>query len=143
MSEEGKCTEYLDIDIDKIKGTIENLSCQKIQAKCKITFEIRNLNLIENGIVSLKLYEDQSLCSGISLKLETSSSIPGEVSTISNFILSDNGHFFRGSIPSTFSYLMTPSLFKTDSDIWQDDQIGYHILPQVNPSKGSQVNVSE
>jgi hypothetical protein len=126
----------------QIKGTIENLSCQKIQAKCEISFETRNLDLIENCIVSLKLYEAQSLCSWIFLKVENSSSIPGEVSTISNFILSDYGQYFRGSIPSTFSYLMTPSLFKTDSDILQDDHIGYHILPRDNPLKGSQVNVS-
>jgi hypothetical protein len=58
-------------------------------------------------------------------------------------IWSDKDYFFRGSNPTTFSYLMTPSLFKTDSNKWEDDQRGYHISIQEKPTKGSQINISE
>ncbi len=142
---EGICTDYDDIDIvmQNIQGNREDASCQMIGSDCKISFTIRNFDLKENAKLKLEITEAQSLCSGIFLKVETSSSIPGEVSSISNFIMSDGDQFFRGSIPTTFSYHMTPSLFKTDSHRWQDDQKGYHILPQEDPSKGSQVNISE
>jgi hypothetical protein len=91
----------------------------------------------------MKLSEDLSLCSEISLKIGTSSSIPDEVSSLSNVIWSDKDQFFRGSSPSIFRYLMTPSLFKTDSNRWEGEQKGYHISSQEVPSKGSQAYVSE
>ena len=91
-----------------------------INSYCKISFIIRILKLTENGKVSLKISEAQSICSGITLKVESSSSIPDEVSSITDAIWSDRGQFFIGSTPTTFSYLMTPSLFKTNSSI-----IGY------------------
>jgi hypothetical protein len=93
--------------------------------------------------VSIKLSEILSLCSGIYLKVETSSSIPSQVSSISDIIWSDRNQTFRGSVPSTFSYLMTPSLFKTDSSIWKDDQKGYHISVQEDPVRGSQISNKE
>jgi hypothetical protein len=93
--------------------------------------------------VNIKLSEPLSICSGISLKVETSSSIPDEVSSILDFVLSDKDQFFRGSTPTTFSYLMTPSPFRTDSNIWKDDLKGYHISLQEDVNKGSQTYVSE
>lgn len=114
-----------------------------IESKCVLSFDIRNFELKDNGKVGLKLSESQSLSSGISLEIITSSSIPGEISSISDKILSDRQYFFRGPIPTTFSYLMTPSLFKTDSSIWEDEQTGYHISIQQFPTKGSQANISE
>ena len=142
-SDEGKCTEYLDINTESIKGTREDLTCRKIDSDCKISFNIRNFELTENAKVHIQLSEPQSFCSAISLKIETSSSIPDEVSSISESIWSDKDQLFRGSNPSTFSYLMTPSLFKTDSSLWEDNQTGYHISAQQDPVKGSQSYTKE
>jgi hypothetical protein len=114
-----------------------------IEFECVVSFDIRNFELNDNGKVRLKLSEPQSLSSGIALEIQTSSSIPGEMSSISDSVLSDKKYFFRGLIPTTFSYLMTPSLFKTDSIIWEDELTGYHISFQKFPTKGSQANLSE
>ncbi len=114
-----------------------------IESKCAVSFDIRHFELTDNGKVGLKLSQTQSLSSGISLEIQTSASIPDEISNISDRISSDKEYFFRGSIPTTFSYLMTPSLFKTDSNIWEDEQTGYHISIQKSPIKGSQANISE
>jgi hypothetical protein len=114
-----------------------------IESNCVVSFDIIHFELVDNGKVGLKLSQTLSLSSGISLVIQTSSSIPDEISSISDRISSDKEYFFRGSIPTTFSYLMTPSLFKTDSNIWEDEQTGYHISTQQSPTKGSQANISE
>ncbi len=114
-----------------------------IESKCVVSFDIRKFELDGNGKVGLKLSQPQSLSSGISLEIKTPSSIPGEISSISDRISSDSEYFFRGPIPTTFSYLMTPSLFKTDSNIWEDELTGYHISFQEYPTKGSQASISE
>jgi hypothetical protein len=146
----GKCdsdqvefAELFDINMENIKGIREYLILEKVDSDCKISFNIRNFELTENGKVNIQLSEPQSFSSAISLKIETSSSIPDEVSSISESIWSDKDQLFRGSIPSTFSYLMTPSLFKTDSKLWEDNQTGYHISVEQDPVKGSQSYAKE
>jgi hypothetical protein len=129
--------------MEGIKGIRENLICRHVDSDCMISFKIRNFELIENGKVNIKLSEPQSFCSGIFLEIESSSSIPGEISSISDSIWSDKDKLFRGSNPSTFNYLMTPSLFKTDSKIWEDDQRGYHISVENKPIVGSQAYTKE
>ena len=143
MSDEGICTNHLDINLENINGSKQDLTCAQIDGGCKISFTIRNFDLTQIGVVNIKLSEDLSLCSAIYLKIETSSSIPDEVSSISHVIWSDKDQFFRGSSPSIFRYLMTPSLFKTDSNKWEGEKKGYHITSQEEPYKGSQANVSE
>jgi hypothetical protein len=88
--------------------------------------------------VNLRLYETESFCSGIYLKVETTSSIPGEISSISDIIWSNKDQYFKGSVPSTFSFFMTPSIFKTDSSLWETENTGYHISIQEDPVYGSQ-----
>ncbi len=143
VSVEGKCTDDIHINREHIEGNIEDLTCELRNSNCNVSFNIRNFRLNENGKVGLKLAEAQSLCSGISLKVEASSSIPGEVSSITDVVWSEKEQFFRGSTPTTFSYLMTPSLFKSDSTKWKHEQTGYHILVQQDPTKGSRAYVSE
>ncbi len=58
-------------------------------------------------------------------------------------IWSDKYYFFRDSNPTTLCHLNTPSLFKTDSNKWEDDQRGYHISLQEDPTMGSQNNMSD
>jgi hypothetical protein len=77
------------------------------------------------------------------MKIETTSSIPGEISSVSDVILSNKNQYFKGSVPTTFSYLMTPSIFKTDSSLWQSDTTGYHISINKDPIYGSQSYATE
>lgn len=77
------------------------------------------------------------------MKIQTTSSIPGEISSISNVIWSNKDQYFKGSVSSIFSFLMTPSIFKTDSSEWQTDTTGYHISILKEPVYGSQAYVKE
>lgn len=140
---EGVCTDELDIDLENIQGTLENLKCKMIESKCVVSFDIRNFELEDNGKVSLKLLQDQSLSSEISILIQQSSSIPGQTSSISDRVSCEKDYLFRGPIPSTFSFLVTPSLFETDSSIWEDEKSGYHVTVQESPIKGSQASISE
>jgi hypothetical protein len=71
---EGVCTEYHGIDVvmQNIQGNREDVSYQMIGSDCKISFTIRNSDLKENAKLKLEITEDQSLCSGIFLNVETS-----------------------------------------------------------------------
>jgi hypothetical protein len=77
------------------------------------------------------------------MKIETTSSIPGEISSVSDVIWSNNGKYFKGLVPTTFSILMTPSLFKTDSSLWKSDTTGYHISIDKDTTYGSQSYAKE
>lgn len=77
------------------------------------------------------------------MKVQTSSSIPNEISSIYSSVSSDKDKYFRGSSPSVFSYLMIPSLFESDTDEWESDLTGYHISMLEDPIEGSQISFSE
>jgi hypothetical protein len=51
--------------------------------------------------------------------------------------------YFRGSSPTVFRLLMTPSLFINDSGDWDNELKGYHISEVYEPNKGSQITYSE
>lgn len=79
------------------------------------------------------------MSSKISVKIETSSSIPGQTSSIYSEITSQTKYFFRGPDPCIFKFLMIPSLFHSDTNTWEDDLTGYHISMLEKPTEGSQV----
>ncbi len=114
-SDEGICTKQLEINVENIQGDHEDPTCKKVESDCFINLKIRNFKLTENGKIDFQLSEDLSMSSEIYLKIESSSLIPDEISSISDVINSDMNFLYRGSTPSTFSYLMTPSLFRIDS----------------------------
>jgi hypothetical protein len=93
--------------------------------------------------VSVELSEEKSLCSEISVKVETSSSIPNQVSSITTRVKSESGKYFRGSTPSLISMLMIPSIFLTDTSEWDTELKGYHLSESKEPLQGSQIDFSE
>ena len=97
---------------------------------------------MKNGAVNLRLSESQSYSSKISIKIQTSSSIPDEVSSISIFTHSTQGKYFRGFIPTVFKFSMIPSLFESNTED-QTNLKGYHNYLIESPTKGSEVNISE
>jgi hypothetical protein len=131
------------LKLDKVYGTLEDISCISNDLDCRISFKITNFDINSVSSIDLKLTESQSFCSGIVVKIQTSSSIPGEVSSINNVIRSDTFRYFRGQIPTVFTYLMTPSLFTTDTKEWENEQTGYHVSILQETVKGSQATFTE
>ena len=93
--------------------------------------------------MNLELSESKSYCSEILVKIQTSSSIPDEVSSISTQIPMDINKYYRGSEPSLVNLLMTPSLFLSDTGEWESKLKGYHISQTQDPIKGSQISYTE
>jgi hypothetical protein len=88
--------------------------------------------------------EDESYATDIYITISSSSSIPGEYSTIKTKVsTSDRNKYFRGADPSIISLLMTPSLFLTDTRTWENELKGYHISETLDPKKGSEIEYSE
>jgi hypothetical protein len=80
-SDEGICTKQLEINVENIQGDREDPTCRKVESDCFINLKIRNFQLTENGKIGFQLSEDLSMSSGIYLKIESSSSIPDEISS--------------------------------------------------------------
>jgi hypothetical protein len=97
--------------LNNVNGELADLKCSIIDSDCYVNFSIKDFELTSLGSMSLELTEVDSLCSDISVKVQTSSSIPDELSTISTTIPKDANKYYRGLDGSTVSLLMTPSLF--------------------------------
>jgi hypothetical protein len=139
----GECTEHITIAYDNIRGKIQDIQCRKVESDCEISFRVSNLYLGSSAYVSIELLEKDSYCSDIYVKVQTSSSIPDETSSITTYILSDKNKLFRGYDPTVIHLLMTPSLFLSDTDIWESEAQGYHISQVQNNIKGSQIDFTE
>ncbi len=136
----------MDISFENIKSKYENLQCFKVGSTCYVQFEVPNFELEMSGSINLELYEPESFCSGMRFKVQTSSSIPDQISSISTTVPSDDFTYFNGPDPTIISLLMTPSLFITDKVIWSDpdmDSEGYHISQTENAIKGTKISFSE
>jgi hypothetical protein len=143
VNTKGECTEYLEITFDSIEIGSKQIACTKIKLDCRVSLRLTDFELSGAASIKLKLFESESFSSGVVLKVETSSSIPGEVSSIENVIWSDSYQYFRGPKATVFSYLMTPSLFTSDASEWDSEQTGYHISVLYDTVKGSQVNLEK
>jgi hypothetical protein len=54
---EGVCTEDLYINIENITEIRQNLECKMDETNCKVCFIIQSFDLVENGVVNIKLSE--------------------------------------------------------------------------------------
>jgi hypothetical protein len=129
--------------LNNVNGELADLKCSIIDSDCYVNFSIKDFELTSLGSMSLELTEVDSLCSDISVKVQTSSSIPDELSTISTTIPKDANKYYRGLDGSTVSLLMTPSLFISERGDWASELKGYHISQTQKPIKGSQISYTE
>jgi hypothetical protein len=143
MIQDDNCTEYLNISFDNVNGKLVDLKCSMIGSDCYVNFSIRDFELTSLGSVNVELTEVDSYCSDISVKLQTSSSIPNELSTISTTIPKNANKYYRGSEGSTVTLLITPSLFISDTGDWASELKGYHVSQTQNPIKGTQISYTE
>jgi hypothetical protein len=60
------CTKDLNINLENIRGTIEDLTCTTVDSDYRISFKIRNSELTSNGkdglkYLNLQVYDQASL----------------------------------------------------------------------------------
>ncbi|CAG9332589.1 unnamed protein product [Blepharisma stoltei] len=127
-----------------IKGHIHAPSCEFIEKNCIVTFLCSNCILETGAKLYAAFYEMTSYSSYIAIQVTSSSSIPGEDSSIYSLLKANNEKLaFRGATPSEFTFLMTPSLFKSEISAWPREETGYHVSLPSSPVSGSAYTVEE
>jgi hypothetical protein len=140
----GKCMEELQTDLLNIRSNHSDIGCLHSDHTCTVTYTFYDCEVSSSGSFTLKMLQDESYATDIYLTISSSSSIPGEKSTLKTAISTSDRHkYFRGSDPSTVFILMTPSLLLTDSDEWDTKSKGYHVSQTRDPTPGSMIEYSE
>jgi len=142
-NELNKCTEYLKIYTDNIERKNEDKECRREAMDCIVSVSYAEFELVSTGSLTVQLDEYDSFSSDVSIAVSSYSSIPEEYSNITSHLQGDPGMYFRGSEASIFYLLITPSLFLSDSNKWEEESTGYHVSQMQDPDKGSQINYSE
>ena len=138
------CTNDVAFQTDYLKGKEVKLSCQKQDSRCTVSLNCSDCKLTKTGDLTLTMKEDNSYATAIHVTISSSSSIPGEYSTIKTGVsTSDTTKYFRGADPTIIYLLMTPSLFLTDARDWDNELQGYHVSEVSDPKKGSEIEYSE
>lgn len=136
-------THQMTLITDNVIGTLNEPTCEKIGNDCYIKIVCMNCEIIKAGSIEVVLNENQSFATDIRVKVTSSSSIPSQTSGISTSILNQQNTIFRGFDASVIHLLVTPSLFLSEVDEWEDEKTGYHISELKDPSPGSLIEISQ
>jgi hypothetical protein len=139
----GECSENITLDTSNIKGYIQDINCQLTESDCDVNFKIIYFELERSGSLTVQVNDQDSYCSGIHVKVQTSSSIPGEDSSIISYISSDKNKLFKGYDPTEVKLMMIPSVFSSHTEKHRSEATGYHISKVQNDVKGSQIDYTE
>ena len=137
-------SDYPKISMQNLKGHITDRNLKTENTNCIVSFKCSDCEVINTGRLTLTMEEDYSYATDIYATISSSSSIPGENSTIKTFVsTSDNTSYLRGPDPSMIHIFTTPSLFLTDTEEFGNQVKGYHITELSPPQIGSNVKYSE
>lgn len=131
--ENDKCTPLSSIESSGMNRQLTS-ECKKDGQTCIIKMKCTDCEVITSSSILLKFFEEYSFCSYISVNLTSSTSIPDKKSTVRLFTTSDSNTYFKGTVPTIFTFSLIPTLFKSDTV----DSSGYHISKDVPVIKGSQ-----
>jgi hypothetical protein len=108
--------------MDNLIGRFTENKFERDGTLCIVSFKCLECELTNTGSLTLTMVEDESYATDIYITISSSSSIPGEYSTIKTKVsTSDITKYYRGSDPSIVNLLMTPSLFLTDTGEWENE----------------------
>lgn len=143
----GNCDSNVYIGYSNIDGTLDT-TCIQRDKTCRVEITCKSCELNYGAMLNYEFQQPYAFSESIAVNVTTTSSIPGEVSSIQQTISSDSDQLFRGFKPSEFFFQMTPSVssrqvFITDSSEWTSDVTGYHVSMLVTPVKGSTSTVFE
>jgi len=122
-------------------GNMKEQKNEVLQIKDKEVTVLETQKQAKDKIV-LELQEEDSYCSSISVNITARSSIPDSESIMETSVAANSYKVFRGYIPTSFYFKMTPSLFKSYVSEYNDDT-GYHVSVDNNPLPGSEYLISE
>lgn len=143
MKEDDECSDQIRVDMKYIEGNISDQKCKLDGYHCIVSLKCLNCALTNSASVILSMLEEQSYATEIYISVTSYSSIPEGGSSLKTQISASDDKFFRGPNPNIAHLLMTPSLFITNSEDWENELKGYHISLLKDSEKGSQIEYSE
>ena len=134
----GACVDQSTFAFANIYGQI-SYTCSKSVQTCTVQIHCKSCTLNASAQISINFYEEFSFCSQISVNITSSSSIPGESSSVQSLIGSNYNAYFKGTSPTVFSHSVIPTLFQAGNA----EHSGYHVSVDKPPVEGSQYSSSD
>ena len=135
---DGICANESTFTFANMNGAI-SYGCSKSSQTCTVLIECLSCILDAAAGIDIYFYEEFSFCSQISVNVTSSSSIPGETSSVQSLIGSDDDAYFKGFEPTVFSHTLIPTLFQDGAE----GSSGYHVSIDTSPVKGSQYSSND
>jgi hypothetical protein len=121
-------------------------SAFKSDSNCVVKFSCKVCTLQTGAEISLNLDENRGYSSLLKVNVTASSSIPDEVSSLTQYLYSPDQEAFRGNTPSKFEFQATASVSSTQlftsnlNNEASTTKTGYHITTSSLPIAGSSYN---
>ena len=134
----GGCSALIFVTFQNVNYNSTSYSCTLVDKTCMISVICVACVFDAGSMLTMILTEKLSYATGIYVNVSSTSSIPGKRSSVLNDLYPNTGYMFIGSTPSEFFFLMTPSLFESQSSQWPAKDTGYHVSVESNSVVGSQ-----
>jgi hypothetical protein len=127
------CSSGILVTTIKLKHLFEETTTSKIGSKCLVKYNCKGCSVLTGAEVEFSFSEVNSYSSLLKVNVTASSSIPDEVSSLTQYLSSLAQEAFRGNTPSKFEFEATasvrsPQLFTSNlNNEASSTRTGYHI----------------
>jgi hypothetical protein len=122
------------------------VTCEHSTKTCNISWTCKNCVINTGAYIEYNMQQQNSYSDRIVANVTSTSSIPGENSSVEQSISSAYDTVYRGSDFNQIYFEVTPSVrprqvFITDSAEWNTDLTGYHVAANKAAVEGSNTSV--
>jgi N-acetylneuraminic acid mutarotase len=105
---------------------------------CYFNLKAKLSKMIESGsFISFSLTDQASYTSDINIRLKTSSSVPGEESSVTQHLTVSSKLILRGDNPSVFTFSLLPAYYRKELVFGDESHKGYVLSTGTSPLPGS------
>ncbi|CAG9336316.1 lztr1_1 [Blepharisma stoltei] len=135
------CSPEIHISFSNIYGSWSEMSCQLNKRDCNVIIKCKNCQIESEGEISYEMAYTNAFSSGFIIQVNSTSSIPDEISSYRTVILPNPGYVFLGFTATTVHFASIPSWFQESHK--DRSYTGYHISVEQSPEYGSQFHTYE
>jgi hypothetical protein len=137
------CQDQIVITIVGIQSSSQKFVCYHDGSSCLVTLIFKECEIGHEVTVIYQLTGLKSNAKYIKVNVASSSSIPDEISSITQTLVASGSKVFRGTVPSEMYFEITPSVkssqvFESESPKWTSSETGFHIADAKSPVPGSE-----
>jgi transcription elongation factor Elf1 len=145
-AEGGSCSSEIFVKTTQVTSTTPVVTCKQKESACIITWVCKNCVVNTGARIDYSLQQINSYSTQIAANVTSTSSIPGENSSVEQSVTSAFDTVYRGHDINQLYFEVTPSVrprqvFITDSTEWNTDLTGYHIAATKESVEGSVTSV--